>query len=115
MLIYVFLNPFPFIFIFIFQLFVLVAYFEPSQHNFPMLSEDENVGVTKIKERKVILLQNESQSMKSSALLISLREDFTLIFSSKVEKVASPLHNPYVMNHSLILLCAFPTFLFRIS
>lgn len=76
-----------------------------------MLSKDENVGFTKIKERKVILLQNESQTMKSSALLIFLREDFTFLFQSR--KVVSPLHNPYVMNNSLILLCAFPTFLFE--
>jgi hypothetical protein len=45
-----------------------------------MLSKDENVGVTKIKEGKVILLQNASQSMKSSALLIFLREDFAFSF-----------------------------------
>lgn len=50
-----------------------------------MLSKDENVGFTKIKERKVILLQNASQSIKSSALLIFLRED--LLFPSKVEKL----------------------------
>lgn len=52
----------------------------PIYHNFSMLSKDENVGVTKIKEGKVILLQNASQSMKSSALLIFLREDFAFSF-----------------------------------
>ena len=56
--------------------------FENLYHNFPMLmlSKDENVGFTKIKERKVILLQNASESIKSSALLIFLREDLLFPF-----------------------------------
>lgn len=40
-----------------------------------------------------------TQSIKSSALLLYLSEDFTFSFWNK--KVAS-LHNPYAMDHTLV-------------
>lgn len=41
-----------------------------------------------------------TQSIKSSALLLYLSEDFTFCFLNK--KVASNLHNPYAMDHTLV-------------
>lgn len=41
-------------------------------------------------------------SIKSCALLIYLNEDFTFHFEIKEKKVASTLHNPYAMDHTLV-------------
>jgi len=52
-----------------------------------------------------------TQSIKSSALLIYLSEDFTFSFRNK--KVASTLHNPYAMDHALVNISTHPNISFN--